>query len=158
MLMQELTHELIESWKKIHQERRDELSPNRKTGAEVLEYLKGKYILREENDKAMKELLAFNVMQNDCHRDKIPSGREPDYRMFLLENQGAGGAIYEKQDEIFRGKDIVVGVELESGFFIVEGSSLLWDEIFAFRGLDEEDLDNYYLVAEYLSCREKFSA
>jgi len=47
-------------------------------------------------------------------------------------------------------------VELNSGYFLVEGSSLLWDELFAFRGLDEEDLKNYYLVAEYVACLRRF--
>ncbi len=39
---------------------------------------------------------------------------------------------------------------------MVEGSSELWNELFAFRGLDEEDLKNYYLVAEYISCLKQF--
>ena len=48
------------------------------------------------------------------------------------------------------------GVELESGFFCIEGSSLLWDELYVFRGLDENDIQNYICVAEYISCLNKF--
>jgi hypothetical protein len=57
---------------------------------------------------------------------------------------------------MFRGRAIIVAVELHSAYFMVEGSSLLWDELFAFRGLDEEDLANYYLVAEYIGCLKRF--
>ena len=39
---------------------------------------------------------------------------------------------------------------------MVEGSSQLWDELFAFRGLDDDDLTDFYLVAEYISCLKKF--
>ena len=59
-----------------------------------------------------------------------------------------GKLLYEKQDNIFKGEDIFVGIEMETGFIHVEGSSLLWDELFAFRGLDTDDLKNIYLVAE----------
>ena len=40
---------------------------------------------------------------------------------------------------------------------MVEGSSLLWDELYVFRGLDEQDLENYVCVAEYIACMRRFS-
>ena len=40
----------------------------------------------------------------------------------------------------------------DSGFFCVEGSSLLWDELYVRRGLDRQDLQSPYCVAEYLAC------
>ena len=58
--------------------------------------------------------------------------------------------------------DIFIGVELETGYFLVEGverstgefcaekTERLYDELVAFRGLDEKDLGNFYLVAEYV--------
>lgn len=33
---------------------------------------------------------------------------------------------------------------------------MLYDELVAWRGLDEDDLNNYYLVAEYIECLERF--
>ncbi|MDD2484907.1 MAG: hypothetical protein PHQ50_07800 [Eubacteriales bacterium] len=156
MLMQEITAELIESWKATYMENRPNLKANRKSGLEIVEYLKQKYPVQEENSEAIKKVLLFNVMQNECHRDKLPEGKEPVPVGFILENEGKGKLLYEKQDDVFNGKQIVIGVEVETGFFFVEGSSLLWDELFAFRGLDEEDLDNFYLVAEYIACLEKF--
>ena len=38
----------------------------------------------------------------------------------------------------------------------MEGSSLLWDELYAYRGLNEPELENYYSVAEYVSCLNRF--
>ena len=55
----------------------------------------------------------------------------------------------------FRGRPIFVGIELLSGFFCVEGSSLLWDELYVRRGLDRQDLQSPYCVAEYLACLQR---
>jgi len=73
----------------------------------------------------------------------------------LIENSGKGSYLYETLDEIFSGIDIIVGIDLVTAFFLVEGSSRLWDELFEFRGLDSEDLKNYYHVVEYVACAEK---
>ncbi|MBC3898897.1 hypothetical protein GH811_04625 [Acetobacterium malicum] len=50
----------------------------------------------------------------------------------------------------------MVGLEHETAFVMVEGSSDLADELVAFAGLDAADLNNYYLVANYIACLEKF--
>jgi hypothetical protein len=86
----------------------------------------------------------------------MPAGTTPEVSGFIIENTGTGKHLYETQDEMFRGRAIIGAVELHSAYFMVEGSSLLWDELFAFRGLDEEDLGNYYLVAEYVDCLRRF--
>ena len=38
----------------------------------------------------------------------------------------------------------------------MEGSGELYDELIAFRGLDDRDLENFYLVAEYVAAAQKF--
>lgn len=50
----------------------------------------------------------------------------------------------------------MVGLEHETAFVMVEGSSDLADELVAFAGLDAADLNNYDLVANYIACLEKF--
>jgi len=40
---------------------------------------------------------------------------------------------------------------------MVEGSSMLWDELCAFQGLDAKDIENYYCVAQYISCLKRFN-
>ena len=66
-------------------------------------------------------------------------------------------SLYEKQDNIFKGIKIIVGIELHTSYIFVEGSSYLYDELMAFTGLDDKDLTNYFLVAQYIKCKEKFN-
>ncbi|EQE88463.1 hypothetical protein QMY_0540 [Clostridioides difficile F152] len=47
-------------------------------------------------------------------------------------------------------------MEFETGCVFVEGSDELNDEITAFKGLDKYDINNYYLVANYIRCLKKY--
>jgi hypothetical protein len=51
--------------------------------------------------------------------------------------------------------DIYVGIDLTSGEFQIECEDInsvipIYDDLFAFRGLDDDDIQNYFLVAQYL--------
>ena len=156
MLTQQATPELIESWKRTFAQYKGRLKPNRKSGAELKEYLCSKYPLREETSAKARRVVTGNILANKPLADELPPGRQPEPYCAVVLHKGAGAALYAAQDEVFTGIDIFVGVDLASGYFLVEGSSLLWDELFAFRGLNETDLENYYLVAEYVSCLRRF--
>jgi hypothetical protein len=156
MLTRKATPEMIRVWKDTSATYRPLLYPNRKTGFEILAYLTGKYPVRELPGESLGEVISDNVLLNECFARKIPDGKIPEAAGFLIENTGTGKTLYENQDDFFRGSPIIAGVEVHSAYFMVEGSSLLWDELFAFRGLDEEDLENYYLVAEYVACLKRF--
>lgn len=156
MLMQEATPEMINAWRLTFDKYRSKLSPNKKTAYEIIKYLKQKYILTEQTREMLKQIVEDNVILNEYHADKLPAGKVPIAKVFFVEDTGAGELLYERQDDVFKGNKIIVGVELETSFFMVEGSSLLWDELLAFRGLDEDDLNNFYLVAEYISCLKRF--
>ncbi len=156
MLTHKVSPEMIREWKDTSATYRPSLHPNKKTGPEILAYLTGKYPVRELPADSIIEVISDNVLLNDCNARKMPAGKTPEAAGFFIENTGAGKHLYENQDEFFRGRSIIAGVELHSAYFMVEGSSQLWDELFAFRGLDEEDLANYYLVAEYVACLRRF--
>lgn len=156
MLTQKVTPELVSSWKETAKTYRPLLQPNKKTGPEILAFLTGKYPVRELTSDALRDVVEDNILSNECHARKMPADTTPAVQGFVMENTGTGKHLYENQDELFRGRAIIGAVELHSGYFMVEGSSLLWDELFAFRGLDEEDLGNYYLVAEYVDCLRRF--
>ncbi len=156
MLTRKVTPEIVKEWKETAARYRPRLRPNRKPGTEIIAYLTGKYPVRELPVESVSETIADNLLLNEFNAGKLPADTSPEAVGFLIENTGAGKHFYETQDAIFRGNPIIVGVELNSGYFMVEGSSLLWDELFAFRGLDEEDLKNYYLVAEYVACLRRF--
>jgi hypothetical protein len=154
--MQEITPDTIEKWKAVYEEYKTQLKPNRKTAEQLIEYLKQKYPVKEITDNRLKQVVTENFLQNDCFAEKLPADKKPEAIGFAIQNTGAGKALYEKQDVQFKGESIVVGIELVTGYFTVEGSSMLWDELFAYRGLDLMDLKNFYLVAEYINCLKKF--
>jgi hypothetical protein len=157
MLMQEATPEMVKHWKSVWDAYRDKLRPNRKSGADLVGYLEKEYSLAKQNNKKMASVITENILLNEHSAGKLPDGKSPSPIAFIVENIGRGKYLYENQDQIFCGEEIFVGIDVESGCFHVEGSSLLWDELFAFQGLDEDDIENYYLVAEYISCLKKFS-
>lgn len=156
MLTREVTPEMVLAWKVTFDQYRPQLRQNKKTGLELIAYLQQKYPITELNDERLKQVVVDNVLSNGIHANKVPVGKTPLAKGFIIGDTGAGKYLYEKQDALYAGMKIIVGVELGSGYFLVEGSSLLWDELFAFRGLDDVDLTNYYLVAEYISCLKKF--
>ena len=155
MLMTEATPEMVEEWKKIWEENRHKLKPNAKTGAEIVAFLCSEYDLTELYDDNALAIVRDNVMHNDYHKEKLQDGESPLPRAFLVKNSGNGKKLYEKQDEIFKGIDIFVGIDCATGFYHVEGSSLLWDELCAYRGLDEKDIENCFCVAQYIGCSKK---
>jgi hypothetical protein len=155
MLMEEPTPEMVQSWKETYNTFRPGLKPNRKPIRDVIVYLKENYPVIERTEENLLQVVIDNVILNEYSAHKIPPGKTPLPHVFQIENTTAGKRLYENQDDVFKGCDIIVGFELESGYFMVEGSSQLWDELFVYRGLDEEDLNNYYLVAEYVACVQK---
>ncbi|MEN6339394.1 MAG: hypothetical protein ABFD03_04645 [Clostridiaceae bacterium] len=157
MLTQPATPELIESWKRTFAQYKDRLRPNRKSGTELKEYLAAKYPLREETSARAHRVVTGNILGNKPLANELPPGKQPEPYCAVILRQGAGNSLYAEQDEVFSGVEIFVGIDLVSGYFLVEGSSLLWDELFAFRGLNEKDLENYYLVAEYVACLKRFN-
>jgi hypothetical protein len=156
MLTRKVTPELVTKWKETAKTFRPLLQPNKKTGPEILAYLTGKYPVRELTTDTLRDVVEDNILSNECHARKMPAGTNPEVQGFVIENTGTGKHLYENQDEMFRGRAIIGAVELHSAYFMVEGSSLLWDELNAFRGLDKEDLENFYMVAEYVECLRRF--
>lgn len=56
--------------------------------------------------------------------------------------------------------NVLIGIDLNSCEFHIEGKeidkvALIHDDLFAFRGLDKKDLNNFFLVAEYVSLTER---
>ena len=156
MLMEEATPKMIEDWKRVWREYRGKLKPNRKNGQEIVDFLRSKYSLTELWDAAALDVVTENVLSNEPYAEKLRKGEKPIPKTFIINRAGAGEVLYENQDEIFRGNGIFVGVDLVSGFYCAEGSSLLWDELCAYRGLDKKDMENFFCVAQYIACLERF--
>lgn len=147
MITKEVNKKNLAEWKRLSERYIGKLSPNRKTGQEVAEYLRKNYRLTPIEGSAAGEIIAYNIMNNAHFREKLPENVEPEPISFYVENEGKGRALYKgrnKKNKIF------VGLDLATGYFTVEGSERLWNELFLFRGLDERDLKNYVIIAQYI--------
>ena len=75
-------------------------------------------------------------MENAHPNDKLEDGTRPDIRCYRTGNA-------------------LVGIDLVSGAFHVEDVDMaeaipVYNDLFVFRGLSEDDLKNFVLVAEYV--------
>ena len=162
MITQGPTPGMLAEWKKISEQYKGLLRPNRKSGADLLGYLQSSYPLTEITDKGALAVISENVSQNAFWAEKLPAGQLPLPKAFYLEDIGNGHKFYlpENKDrpDLWGGEitKIFVGVDLCSGFYMVEGSTMLWDELRAFQGVDEEDLENYVVVADYIGALGRF--
>lgn len=157
MILSQPSEEQFQEWVRIWQEYAPKLKPNRRSGIEVARFIMKKYRTEEIQDPIAAEGYARTIMMNSFQRSKLPEDTEPDPKIFKILNEGPGVTLYENKDEVFKDvKDITVMVDISSGHYTVEGSSLLWDELCAYQGLDKDDLDNPVCVAEYVECMKKF--
>lgn len=157
MIVKKPSSEQRQAWHALWKQYKDLIRPNRKTGPELLNYLQQNYTLTEIFDDDVVDVIVYNVMMNQTRAAKLPVGAVPVPRAFYLENTGQGEKFYRsesKDDADIWGNDITrifVGIDLSSGFYMVEGSTMLWDELCCFQGVDEEDLKNEIIVAQYVN-------
>lgn len=162
MITQRPSKEKLEEWKSTWIKYKELIKPNRKTGIELLEYLQSEYSLTEILDADALDAIRYNVTMNQNLSEKLPDGAAPVPRAFYLDNVGKGKKFYlseNKDDAEIWGGDITrifVGIDLSSGFYLVEGSTMLWDELCCFQGIDEKDLQNYVVVAQYINALQRF--
>ena len=140
MLTTEPTIEMIREWKRIYNENRDRLKSNRKSGAEINAYFCNKYRFEKYDSLTFHDVVEFNIMENEPNREKLPQDAVPQI------------VTYKDKEST-----ILVGIDLVTGFFHIEGKDInrvaeIYDDLFLFRGLDEIDIKNYFLVAQYIQC------
>ena len=157
MIFGPASKEMVFEWRKTHAKFKDKLQPNRKSGKEVLEYLQNKYLLDKINEKTAFNAVYETVLNNEFQKQKLPPNSQPEPKTFILKNEGNGKIIYDKQENIWENCPIFIGIDLSSGYVQVEGSCFLYDEIYAFQGIDEFDIENCVRVAEYIDCLQKFN-
>lgn len=155
MLTRQATKADIARWKRMYRRHAPRLSPNRVSGEAIAAYLRENYTVTDVTDEKWRRVVAGNVLGNAFSAQKLKPGQAPAPVAFRVENAGAGEALYAAQSAPFAGQAIYAGIDLTTGAFTVEGSETLWDELFAFRGLDADDLTNYFLVAQYIEALRK---
>lgn len=136
MLTVEPTSEMLAEWKRIFETHHSEMKPNRKSGDEVDQYFREKYVYQIFNDASFQKVVALNITENEFYRNKLSKDVLPDIQSYKTGN-------------------VLVGIDLCTGEFHIESENIeevvaIHDDLFAYRGLDEEDLKNIFLVAEYV--------
>ncbi len=157
MIFGPASREKLREWREIHKQYKGKLTPNRKSGKEVLEYLLNKYLLDEFNEEKGARAVSETVLNNEFQKQKLPQNSQPEPKTYILRNEGNGKFIYDNQEDIWEGCPIFIGIDLSSGYVQIEGSCLLYDEIYAFQGIDKYDIENCVRVADYMDCLKKFN-
>lgn len=143
-------------WKKIWLKHKNKIEPNRRTGKQLVEYIHALYELEEINDPEILDVISGNVTDSPHYARKLPKGEKPEPKAFYVLRSGNGTRLYENRSDVFAGEGrILVGIDLTSGCFHVEGSEWLWDELCAYQGVDADDLENYVVTAQYVLALEQ---
>ena len=133
--------EMIAEWKQIFEMYHSSLMPNRKSGDEVDKYFREKYPHQIFDNTEFREIVSLNITENDCFNSKLPKNTLPNIRSYKTGN-------------------VLVGIDLCTGEFHVESENIeevisIHDDLFAYRGLDAEDINNFFLVAEYVKLTQR---
>lgn len=138
MLTTKPTVEMIKEWKELYEEHCKSLKPNRKSGMEVDAYFRKEYAPVIFDSNEFKKVVEANILSNTYESEKLPEGKLPQIVTYKIESG-----------------NIMVGIDLVTGYIHVESENMdktekVYNDLFAFRGLDETDLDNYFLVGQYI--------
>lgn len=136
MLTTKPTTEMLLEWKNLHKQYRPLLSPNRKSGAQVDAYFCENYPHTPMDSEELRSMIAAEILENPHHAEKLPPDAKPCVQCYLS-------------------GDVLVGIDLVTGHIHVESEDTermakLYDALFLYRGLDEKDLENAFLTAEYV--------
>lgn len=141
MITTKLSNEKLKEYRKLYIECRNSLKPNRKSGQEVDRYFVDTYNATRVENPIFKKVVEYNILTNDFKLKKLSRDARPSVNVYLVD-------------------DALVGIDVVSGEFHVECSDIdrmseIYDNLFAFRGLDKDDLKNFVLVGEYIKCTQK---
>ena len=129
MITAEITIEQLEAWKKIYSKNRSKLQPNRISGSELNDCFKAKYSPLQKELPEFEKAVFLNAQEH--------GESSPEVVTYILPEK------------------IYVGIDLKSGFFQVECDNTqkmarIWDDLFLMRGLNDDDIENYVLAAQYV--------
>jgi len=148
------TERQLARWRELWLENKDTVTPDRKDARQLLDFLAALYPLEETFDGDILDMVSYNITANSFLADKLPEGCRPEPRAFYIPDEGSGAVLYRDRSDVFAGVErIIVGVDMVSGCYVVEGSELLHDQLCAYQGLDDADLGNFVRTGQCLECR-----
>lgn len=151
MWMKEPTKEDVKKWKVLHATYRSILKPNRKNGKEMLAYIQEHYPVQVVLNQEWQDGLCEELVANEAFKEKVPVGKKLEATCLKVEHTSETAYLFENRASIFQDCEIYIGLEIQSGYMHIEGSDVLYDELFVYQGLDEYDLENPFLVAQYVT-------
>ena len=133
MITECVTKERIDYWKQLWQEKVSTLKPNRISGILLKEYFQNKYSPTSFEDKDFLDAVKFN----------------------FIERYGEKAADFSNIICYSVDEDVHVGIDLSTGFFHIESNNIekcisIYDDLYVKRGLDNDDLQNFVLVGQYI--------
>ena len=136
-----VTKEKMDKWKRYFEKYASSMRPNRKTGREIDEYFRAKYPYQGLDSGEFCAVVEENVMANEYFREKVPPGMRPQIKSYMV-------------------GDVYVGIDIESGEFHIECGEIekaapIFDDLFLYRGLEENDLKNLVSVGQFLELAEE---
>ena len=85
MLVEEISKEMIEKYRKIFELHRSKLKPNRKSGKEVDEYFRSKYKPTVFDSYEFKQMVCKSIVDNEYEREKLIGDSNPQVVAYLLD-------------------------------------------------------------------------
>lgn len=108
--------------KELKEEHKNTLKSNKKQEKDIIKYLKQKYPTVEVESEQLEDMILQNLLENDLYKNKLDE-KNPIIKMFTIKKEGKGLDLYSKQDENLKGHIILVGIELNTSYILVEGSN-----------------------------------
>lgn len=156
MIEKRATRESLAQWKKIYDAERPSLTPNKKDAKAVLAILKQKYTMQPFPDKGFAQVVKGNILENPYYASKAPKGAKLKPEAYSILQDSLSQILFDERDAVYGDVPILLAIEPVSNFIYVEGSNILADEVTALHGLDEKDLENVYLTANYIACTKRY--
>ncbi|MEG0526987.1 MAG: hypothetical protein RR531_05670 [Longicatena sp.] len=157
MFMRPATKEDVQSWKEIFEQYHRLITPSRKSAREMIAYLQEKYGCISFENEEWQQAIQKEVLMNEHNLEKVQPNTPMCVQLYQLEDNASSHHVFEQRAEVFKESEIFVGVEMNSGYLHIEGSDVLYDELFVYQGLDEQDIKNPFLVAQYVELCHKFA-
>ena len=157
MIFAPATKELVEEWKQTYSVFASKLKPNKKDAESVVKFITERYNVERVLDEKILNGISNCIIANSFISQKLKNNSYPRIVAFTIIKDEKSAALYNSQESMWKKCPIFVAVDLETGHLQVEGSCELYDELFAFQGLDKWDIENIVRVSDYISCIKKYS-
>ena len=133
------------------------LKPNRINAEKIVKFIKDRYNVKAVVNHELLNGISNCIVENSFTSQKLKEDSKPRIVAFTIIKDEKSSTLYNSQESMWDKCPIFVAIDLETGYLQVEGSCELYDELFAFQGLDKWDIENIVRVSDYISCIRKYN-